>query len=68
LGKNKDLVIEEKREVIDHRGNKKARGRYLSGKLRQGKPVDQRMKENNKGKYTSGGEIYDQVCTKGGKR
>jgi hypothetical protein len=55
LGKNKDLVIEEKREVIDHRGNKKYQGQYLSGKIQQGKLVDQRMKANNKGKYTSRG-------------
>ena len=68
MGKNKDSVIEEKIEVINHRGNIKSQVQYLSGKLRQGKPIDQRMNENNKGKYTSGGEIYDWVYTKSGEK
>jgi hypothetical protein len=68
LGKKKYSIIEAKREVISHRGNRKSRGRYLSGKLQQGKLVDQRMKANNKEKDTPGGEIYDHICTKGGEK
>jgi hypothetical protein len=66
LGKNKDSVIEEKIELIGHRGNRKDQGRYLSRKLQQGKPIDQRMKANKKGKYMPGGEIYNRFYTKGG--